>query len=52
MADIAPAMQQSSEPHWVQCNGFRCLALLGRDGKWKCVATGKDVAGIVKIYPK
>ena len=33
--------------HWVECNGYRCLAVLNDDGKWLCFATGKVLANII-----
>jgi hypothetical protein len=36
------------EPVWVQCDGGRCLATLGADGKWKTFYNGKPLHGVIK----
>ncbi len=41
---------QISEPQWVQCVGYRCLAVLGADGKWRSLANGKELTDVVKVY--
>ena len=38
------------ESLWVQCDGYRCLAFLGLDGKWRAYATGKELRDVVKVY--
>jgi hypothetical protein len=45
--EITPAIH-ASQPQWVQCHGYRCLALLGQDGKWRCFATGEELKDVVK----
>jgi hypothetical protein len=40
---------QSGETHWVQCQGYRYLGILGEDGKWRNFATGKELNVVVKI---
>jgi hypothetical protein len=37
------------EIRWVLCKGYRCLAVLGTKGKWKCLATGKELNDVVRI---
>jgi hypothetical protein len=39
---------QSSEPRWVQCKGYRCLAILGPNGKWRCFSTGDELKDSVE----
>ena len=34
---------------WVQCEGFRTLAYRDAKGKWKTVAKGEELTGVVKI---
>ena len=36
---------------WVQCKGYRCLAIPTDDGKWLCFATGKELTDIIHVYP-
>ena len=40
--EFAPVIQ-SSEPRWVQCKGYRCLAILGPDRKWRSFSTGNEL---------
>ena len=37
------------EPVWVQCPGFRCLAYLDAEGKWRTLFRGKELLGQVTI---
>jgi len=39
------------EKYWVQCKGFRILAMADKDGTWRSFFTGKelpDVVGVVR----
>ena len=48
---IAPPKSPIVEkPYWVQCQNYRCLALVNKQGVWKSLSTGKEVTGIVKVY--
>jgi len=38
------------KPYWVQCQNYRCLAFVNKQGVWKSLSTGKEVTGIVKVY--
>ena len=38
-------------PVWVQCEGYRCLAVLDHKGRWKAYATHKELSGVVKVIP-
>jgi hypothetical protein len=40
---------QLSEPCWVQCVGYRCLAVLNKNGKWRSYATGEELTGFLKV---
>jgi hypothetical protein len=40
---------RSGETHWVKCEGYRYLGILGDDGKWRSFATGKELNVVVKI---
>jgi len=40
----------SEETHWVQCNGVKCLAMMTKDGKWRCFATGKELSDGVQLH--
>jgi hypothetical protein len=50
--DRLPAVKQAKKglPYWVQCKGYRCLAVLSNSGKWNSVATGKEMTDVVKVY--
>ena len=37
------------EQVWVQCEGFRTLAYRDANGKWKTVAKGEELKGVVKV---
>jgi len=39
------------EPCWVQCEGYRCLAVLNKNGKWMVYATGAEVIDFIKVIP-
>jgi hypothetical protein len=39
-----------SELSWVQCNGYRCLAMMNADGKWIAVGTGEELTDVIGIY--
>lgn len=39
----------SEETHWVRCNGHGCLALVDRQGMWKCFATGRNLIGLAPM---
>jgi hypothetical protein len=41
-------MVQSSEHHWVQCKGYRCMAILGPNGKWRSFYTGEELKDLVE----
>lgn len=41
----------TGEPVWVQCEGFRCLAVMTPKGKWKTFYDGKQLFGVVKVIP-
>ena len=38
-----------SKPVWVQCEGFRCLAVMDEQGKWKTVFGGAELTGNIKV---
>ncbi len=40
------AAPPAEKTHWVRCSGHGCLALVDRNGKWKCFATGKELIGV------
>jgi hypothetical protein len=39
---------QSSSARWVQCKGYRCLAILGPNAKWRSFSTGEELKDIVQ----
>jgi hypothetical protein len=51
--DGGPPPVESAEinqRYWVQCDGYRCLAMMDKAGKWESVSTGKEVTGVIKVY--
>jgi hypothetical protein len=43
--------KEGEQAFWVQCKGYRCRAILGKDRKWKCFISGRVLTDIVKVYP-
>jgi hypothetical protein len=39
----------SGEPVWVRCDGFRCLAVQDRHGKWRSFCSGKELPDLVEV---
>ena len=37
---------------WVQCAGYRCVAVLGSDGKWRNVSTGLVLTDFIAVCPE
>jgi hypothetical protein len=33
----------SEAARWVRCRGCRCLAIVDKNGKWRCFATGEEL---------
>jgi hypothetical protein len=46
--EVTPKLELLCEPCWVQCQGYRCLAVL-RNGKWRTYATGGELADFIKV---
>jgi hypothetical protein len=42
---LSVAFPQVEEKRWVECNGHGCLAVVDKNGKWKCFATGRELIG-------
>jgi hypothetical protein len=38
-----------SEPCWVYCDSYRCLAVMDKKGKWRSYATGEELTDFVKV---
>lgn len=38
-----------TEPVWVQCEGYRCLAYLDREGFWRVFSNGKRLPDSVRV---
>lgn len=42
---------QSGKAYWVQCKDYRCLAILSREGTWRCFSTGNELLDeVVEVY--
>jgi hypothetical protein len=41
--------QTHGEPVWVQCEGFRCLAVRDKNGAWKTFYDGVPLSGAIEI---
>jgi len=41
--------QKNTGPVWVQCPGFRCLAYLDEDGKWRTVFNNEILTRVLVI---
>jgi hypothetical protein len=50
---VSPAVKQPlniGERYWVQCPGFRCMAVADHNGKWKVFPTGKELTSSVLSF--
>ena len=43
------ALPPIGETVWVQCEGFRTLAYRDDKGRWRTVADGRELKGVVKV---
>lgn len=50
-ADQIQTAPASGSLCWVRCADYHCLAFMDNTGKWFAVATGKEVTGVVEVYP-
>jgi hypothetical protein len=46
---VIPQGQPLIEPSWVQCRGYRCLAVLNKDGKWITYSNGKEITDFIRV---
>ena len=37
--------------YWVQCKGYRCLAIKNTEGVWKSVGTGNVIPDVIEVIP-
>ena len=42
-------LPEPGEPVWVQCQGYRTLAVRDEKGKWRTVGKGEELTGPVKV---
>jgi len=47
---LTMAFPLAAETHRVRCNGRGCLALVDKNGKWKCFATGRELIGLAPTH--
>ena len=40
---------RSIKPLWVECRGYRCLAYLDENSKWRTFATGKELNEVIEV---
>jgi hypothetical protein len=45
----AERLPSHNKPVWVKCDGFRCLAIMDNNGKWKTVFGGKELPGNIEV---
>ena len=53
--DLMNQLKNEKKPHlgkyyWVQCDGFRTLAVMRTDGKWKTFHNEEELSGVTKFY--
>jgi hypothetical protein len=36
-------------PVWVQCEGYRCLAVLSRQGEWRTLYNDKPLPKVIRV---
>ena len=46
--EVISETQPPNQLCWVQCQGYRCLAVL-KDGKWRVYATGEELTDFIKV---
>jgi hypothetical protein len=39
----------TGEPVWVQCEGFRCLAVLDKQGQWHSFCNRSELLHVLKV---
>jgi len=37
------AVPLSEATRWIQCRGCKCMAIVDKNGKWRCFATGEEL---------
>ena len=42
---------EAGETYWVQCDGYRTLAVKGADGRWKSAHDHREVTGVIGFFP-
>jgi len=45
---VIPQAELPGAPCWVQCRGYRCLAVL-KNGRWKCYSTGVELPDFIEV---
>ena len=48
--DADTPVPQPGALYWVQCKGYRCMAVLDANGKWKSFITGEELSGVFNVY--
>ena len=46
----ADQLPEADGRYWVECKNFRCLAIFGKDGKWKSFSNGKELPDVIHFY--
>ena len=48
-------MEQSPEigkSYIVQCDGYKCVAVIEKDGRWKSVFTGNELRSVINVVDR
>jgi len=48
-APLETRMPRMGEQVVVQCEGYRCLAYLDKDGKWRSAHSGKELPRVLRV---
>jgi hypothetical protein len=48
--DINEKEPQVGKRYWVQCDGFRTMAVMNKDGKWLTVFNEKELPDVICYY--
>jgi len=47
---VAAQPRVIGERYWVKCDGFRCMATAGYEGKWTVFPSGKELTATVLSF--
>jgi hypothetical protein len=45
----AGQLPEAGRRYWVQCSGYRCLAVIDEAGLWKAFYGGEELPDVIKV---